>query len=407
MIEQINDEEARRERHRQRIEEMRRSKQKQMRRRMYFKKLMPVVLSAVIIILIISGMIRVFHKPSLEKQDDKNSESIAENVSIDNADNDDGAVREVPAYEKVAFDGKFSIIDQALTTWQVFISSQAAESPESYQASETADTVQLGAYLDSEQQFFSDYAILIDLSDDNIMAEKYANTRINPASMTKILTVLVAAEHIEMEDLDDKFTMTLEITDYGYTHDCSSAGFVDEEVISVKDLFYGTVLPSGADAAVGLATYVAGSQEAFVELMNDKLEELGLSQTTHFTNCVGVYDENHYSTVYDMAMIMEAAMDNELCREVMSAHTYTTMETEQHPEGIILSNWFLRRIEDKEGGERVVCAKTGFVAQSGNCAASYTEDENGNGYVCVTAGANSAFRCIYDHADLYKLYLQS
>lgn len=150
---------------------------------------------------------------------------------------------------------------------------------------------------------------------------------------------------------------------------------------------------------------MAGSQEAFVELMNEKLKELGLSETAHFTNCVGVYDEDHYCSVYDMAMIMEAALDNEFCREVLSAHTYTTTETEQHPEGIILSNWFLRRIEDKEGGERVVCAKTGFVTQSGSCAASYTEDENGNGYVCVTAGANSSWRCIYDHADLYKQFL--
>lgn len=386
MIEQINDEEARRVRHKQRIEEMRRSKQKQMRRRMYFKKMAPLVLSVLIIFLIAMGAIKIFHGPSSEKQDDKDSENIAENESIEN-------------------DGQYSIVMQALITGQDVIRDQSAKPSKSYQASATTDTVQLGAYLDTEQQFFSDYAILIDLSDDNIVAEKYAKTRINPASMTKILTVLVAAEHIEMEELDDRFTMTLDITDYGYTHDCSSAGFEDGETISVRELFYGTILPSGADAAVGLATYVAGSQEAFVELMNDKLEELGLSKTTHFTNCVGVYDENHYSTVYDMAMIMEAAMDNELCREVMSAHTYTTMETEQHPEGIILSNWFLRKIEDKEGGERVVCAKTGFVAQSGNCAASYTEDENGNGYVCVTAGANSAWRCIYDHADLYKQYL--
>ena len=82
--------------------------------------------------------------------------------------------------------------------------------------------------------------------------------------------------------------------------------------------------------------------------MNQKLEELGLSDTAHFTNCVGLYDENHYCTLYDMAEILGAAIDNELCREVLSAHTYTTSATEQHPEGLLISNWFLRRIEDKD-----------------------------------------------------------
>lgn len=80
--------------------------------------------------------------------------------------------------------------------------------------------------------------------------------------MTKVLTVLVAAEHLEdLGQLDDIFTITLEITDYGYVNDCSSAGFSKDEKVTVRDLFYGTVLPSGADAAVALATYIAGDQE--------------------------------------------------------------------------------------------------------------------------------------------------
>src|SRR5699024_8410476 len=144
----------------------------------------------------------------------------------------------------------------------------------------------------------------------------------------------------------------------------------DGETVTVRDLLYGTILPSGADAAAGLAFYVSGSLEGFVDLMNQKLEELGLSDTAHFTNCVGLYDENHYCTLYDMAEILGAAIDNELCREVLSAHTYTTSATEQHPEGLLISNWFLRRIEDKDTHGTVLCAKTGYVVQSGNCAAS-------------------------------------
>lgn len=227
--------------------------------------------------------------------------------------------------------------------------------------------------------------------------------RIPPASMTKILTVLVAAEHIT--DMDDTFEITREITDYSFTNGCSSAGFEIGETVTIKDLFYGTVLPSGAEAALGLAYYVSGSQEAFVELMNEKLDELGLSETTHFTNCVGVYEDAHYSTVYDIAVILKAAADNSFCREVLSAHKYTTTATEEHSEGLKLSNLFLRRIEDKDTHGEVLCAKTGFVDQSGNCAASLGIDKNGKEYICVTANATNQWRCIEDHEALYQQFL--
>ena len=255
------------------------------------------------------------------------------------------------------------------------------------------------------ENVISTHAILVDESTDIIVASKGAKERINPASMTKVLTLLVAAEHVTEEQLDDTFTMTIDITDYSYVNDCSNVGFLVDEKVPVRDLFYGTILPSGGDAAVGLAAYVAGSHEAFVDLMNEKLEELGLSDTAHFTNCVGLYDENHYCTLYDMAIIMKAAMENEFCREVLSTKCYTTTPTTEHPEGIIISNWFLRRIEDKDTDGEVIGAKTGFVAQSGSCAVSYQMAENGIPYICATAGSTSSWRCIYDHVESYTNYV--
>lgn len=406
MNEQINDEEEARVRKRQiRLEEMRQSKQKQMKRRRYIKKIAPFAAGILVLIVLLSGGIKIFRGLSVDKKE--NAESITGNEGMENKE---AAQSRLPVDEQTfiqdqaADNGEENTEDEDVAETSASVSKTTGQA-KVYQATATPQTVQVGEYLNSDQQFFSKYAILIDLSNDSILAEKYAKTRIDPASMTKILTVLVAAEHIDRKDLNDMFTMTLDITDYAYVNDCSTAGFLNGEKISIKDLFYGTILPSGGEAAVGLATYVAGSQETFVELMNEKLEEMGLSQTTHFTNCVGIYDEDHYSTVYDMAMIMEAAMDNDLCREVMSAHTYHISETEQHPEGINLSNLFLRRVEDKEGGERVLCAKTGYVAQSGHCAASYAVDENGERYVCVTADANSKWRPVEDHAGLYKIYM--
>lgn len=283
-----------------------------------------------------------------------------------------------------------------------------AEEPEKegeaavYRFEETEDTVFIGA-----EEVISTNAILVDEGVDQIIASKGAKERIMPASMTKVLTVLVAAEHIPEEKLDDTFEMTLEITDYAYVNDCSSVGFLDGEKVPVRDLFYGTAMHSGGDAALGLAFYVAGSHEAFVELMNEKLKELGIADSTHFTNCVGIYDESHYSTVYDMAVIMKAAMQNDFCREVMSKHIYTTKPTTEHPEGIEISNWFLRKIEDKDTGGEVLCAKTGYIVQSKNCAVSYEIYADKTPYICVTAGSTSNWRCIYDHVEIYNRYIPS
>ncbi len=246
----------------------------------------------------------------------------------------------------------------------------------------------------------SSYVIFADTQSREILASKDAFSRMVPASMTKVLTALVAAEHVE--NWDDTFTITIDITDYSFQHKCSNAGFGRDETVTIRDLMYGAILPSGADASLGLAVYVAGSQEAFVELMNEKLEELGLSETSHFTNCVGIYEENHYTTAYDMAVMMEAAIQNEMCREVFSTRIYTTSSTEQHPEGIELSNWFVRRIEDKETNGIPVYGKTGYVDESGSCAASFGTDADGKTYICVTANSGNKWWCIKDHAKLYQ-----
>ena len=269
-----------------------------------------------------------------------------------------------------------------------------------YTVARTADTAQISA------EFPSQYAVVIDADSGLVLAEKASQTIMNPASMTKILTLLVAAEHIT--DWDQTFTMHIGITDYCFVNDCSVVGYELDEVIPVRELLYGCILSSGADACLALAEIVAGSHEAFVELMNKKLEELGLSDTSHFTNCVGLYDENHYCTVEDMALMLKAAMDNDLCREVLSTKIYTTAPTSQHPEGQDLSNWFLRRIEDKDtGGIEVLGAKTGYVAEAGSCAASCGATADGSLFLCVTASAHSSWRAIYDHVDLYNAYCQN
>lgn len=242
--------------------------------------------------------------------------------------------------------------------------------------------------------------IYIDAKKKAIVMDRHGKDRIIPASMTKVLTLLVACEHIT--DIEEKYTVTADATWYSYHNDLSSVGFSNDEVVSVKDLLYGTILPSGGDAAMSLAMYVGGTHENFVDMMNEKVAQLGLGETTHMTNCVGLYDENHYSTCYDIAIIMMAAMDNELCRQVLSEHKYTTSQTPEHPQGIEISNWFLRRIEDKDCGFFVQGAKTGYVKESGYNAVSLALDPDGNEYILVTINSGGNWKCIYDHVRIYS-----
>ncbi len=378
-------------------ENMERRRQRRMQKKQQEKRKKSIIITllcvGVILVVIVIG-ISVAGKKKVA--DAENPEGILEEVSIKENETVSNPVEVMtePEFEETATEQISEEVNKTETALQEEIQTYHFESAPNI------------ANIYSEEGC-STHAILVDVNADTIIAANGAYDRIFPASMTKVLTVLVAAEAIKKENLDDTFTMTLEITDYAYVNDCSSVGFLNGEVVTVRDLFYGTILPSGGDAAVGLATYVAGSHEAFVDMMNAKLEGLGLSDSAHFTNCVGLFDENHYCTVYDMAVIMDAAMQNELCREVLSAHTYTTTSTTQHPEGIEISNWFLRRIEDKDTGGVVIGAKTGFVDQAGSCAASYEEYADGTPYICVTVGARSSWRCIYDHVEIYNSYISN
>ena len=290
-------------------------------------------------------------------------------------------------------------LDATVTETDTLESSEAMESDSlstgEFYAEEASYTTGLG------DDVLAEYGILIDPKSNTIISSRKGKERMVPASMTKVLTLLVAAEHVQ--NLDDKVTITAEMGYYAYKNGLSIVGFKENEEVTVRDLMYGTILPSGGDAAMALAIYVAGSHEAFVDLMNEKAVQLGLGETSHFTNCAGVYDENHYSTCYDIAIIMEAAMSNPICRPILTERKYVTSSTTEHPDGIEISNWFLRRIEDKDcGGANVLYAKTGYVKESGHNSVSYAQAEDGTGYICVTVNSGSTWKCIYDHVRIYS-----
>ena len=251
-------------------------------------------------------------------------------------------------------------------------------------------------------ELYSEYALLIDLESNTVLAQKNADQRIFPASMTKVMTILTAAAHIE--NWDETFTMTQSIIDPLFLADASMAGFVHGEEVSMMDLLYGAVLPSGAEATEALAITVAGSEEAFADLMNKKAQELGL-QDTHFVDASGLHDENHYTTLSDMAIIMQAALDDPRCREVLTSVHHTSSPTEQNPDGVAMTNKFLYRIHPQQTGNvNIQAAKTGYTAQAMNCCVSFGIMENGRAAICVTAHAWTGDYCIADHLALYSTY---
>lgn len=244
-------------------------------------------------------------------------------------------------------------------------------------------------------------AIIIDLKTNSIVAQRKPHERAFPASTTKIMTLLTAVDHIV--DFSHTFTMSYEITDPLYVEEASVAGFLNGEVVNITDLLYGMILPSGADAAMGLAIHLAGSEENFVKLMNQKVEELGL-KNTHFDNVTGLHSENNYSTAYDMAIILEAALKNDLCKKILSTYQHTTQKTPQNPKGILLSSTLFTHMYGTEPETATILGgKTGFVNESGYCIASYgSNNDNGNEYIVVTFGNSSRWPAFYGQIDLYK-----
>lgn len=254
-------------------------------------------------------------------------------------------------------------------------------------------------------------AILVDADTNEIVAGYNYEKKVYPASLTKMLTLLVAAENIQ--DMDATYKFTSDDIDPLIEDNASRAGFEAGETVTMKDLLYSAILVSGADGTTGLANAVAGSEEKFVELMNAKIQELGLTGTK-FVNASGLHNKNHYSTAQDIAVITKAAMDNKTCREVLTATKYTTSKTKQHKDGIELTSIVAQRIEgyyvdcdgdgEADDGISIEGGKTGFTDEA-KYTLSTILDDNGHTYICVTTKSKDELKSVEDQIAIYEKYL--
>ena len=259
----------------------------------------------------------------------------------------------------------------------------------------------------------SQATLLADLDDDVILAGSNMDLRIYPASLTKVMTLLVACENAK--SYDDTYTFKAEDLAPLEGEDASMAGFKPGEKVSVTDLLYAAVLPSGADACVGLENVIAGSKEKFMELMNKRVQELGL-KNTHFTNTTGLHDDKHYTTLGDLAVIMKVANHNVTCKKVLNTMKYTTGQTQQHPTGIEFQSTVLGRISgffiDKNGNGSnddsisITGGKTGYTNEAGFAMATFAKDTaSGHTYCCIISKSSTAATCGGETVSMYEKYV--
>ncbi len=227
-------------------------------------------------------------------------------------------------------------------------------------------------------------AILVRLKDHTTLLDKNSGVKIYPASLTKIMTAIVALENIH--DLKEEIKLTNSTFRGLYEADASMAGFQPGEQVRALDLLYGVLLPSGAECCVGLANRVAGSQQNFVKMMNAKATKLGM-KNTHFENVTGLQNENHYTTVADLAILLSYSLKNDTFREIFTSARYSTKPTNKHTDGITFNSTMFEKLSNKKitGGE-ILGGKTGYTSAAGLCLASLSKVGNQE-YVFVTAGA--------------------
>lgn len=240
----------------------------------------------------------------------------------------------------------------------------------------------------------SNNAILYNTLEDKVMYEKNSKERVSIASLTKITTAIVALESID--NLDDKVVLTNEDFVGLREANASVAGFQIGEEVTYRDLLYGLMLPSGADAALALCRNIANSKEEFVELMNKKAEELKMVDT-HYVNPTGLDDEKHYSTVNDVLTIFKYALKNEDFRKIISSSSYIT-SNKKHTFYSTLTKANNLEMDYLIGG------KTGTTDNAGLCLASLANYDDTD-FILVTTKAEYSKtipRAFIDHKTIYE-----
>lgn len=242
----------------------------------------------------------------------------------------------------------------------------------------------------------SKHVILYNLNDNKVIYELESEEQTQIASLTKIMTTIVALE--QTQDLNEEVTVPREA--FNGISAYSQAGLSIGDKVTIKDLLYGAMLPSGADAVNTLALHISGSINQYVELMNEKAQELGLTNT-HFDNPVGMDSEDNYSTASDVAKLLSYALENETFKEIFTTRNYTIPNLKISMKSTLIGYSKSYGLDVSE----ISGAKSGFTDGAGLCLASTATIDDVN-YLLVTIGAETKNRsnAIRDTLEIYHYY---
>lgn len=252
--------------------------------------------------------------------------------------------------------------------------------------SEINKTVETSGELNDEPKINSRSAVVIDRKSKNIIYGKNENVKKAMASTTKIMTAMVVIQNTNLNN-------TVEISKKAAGTGGSRLGLKAGDKITVKDLLYGLLLRSGNDCAVALAEYVAGSVQEFSNLMNQNAQMLGLNNT-HFVTPHGLDEEEHYTTAYELAILADYALNNELFAQIVNKKSYT-ININKNSKTLNNTNELLGNLNGVYG------VKTGFTNGAGRCLV--TSIKRGNlDVICVVLGADTKKDRTRDSAKLIE-----
>lgn len=261
-----------------------------------------------------------------------------------------------------------------------------ANSTENSNSTETNNKINVNSTDFAEPNFtiYSDSAIVIDSKSGKILTGKDINKHVYPASTTKVLTAILAIENCKLDDvLTASYDAVMAIPS-GY----SNAGISAGESFTVSDLLDMFLIHSANEIGYIFAEHISGSVENFANLMNQKAQEIGCTNT-HFTNPSGIHDPEHYSSAYDMALIARYCMKNDTFRNVVSKLSCKIAPTPQYPEERYFKNTnSLMDPSDRYYYQYAIGIKTGFTSQAKNCLIS-ASSKDGIELIAVALGAEA------------------
>ncbi len=232
-------------------------------------------------------------------------------------------------------------------------------------------------------------AALFDLNSAKVEYAYNVHKKLYPASITKIMTALVA---IENTDLDEVVTVQEDADVDNFAYDEVTIGLKTGDTLTMQDLLYGLLLCSGNDAAIAIADYVGGDSAHFVQMMNEEAGRL-MATSTHFVNANGLQNEDHYTTVYDLYLIFNECIKHQDFVDILSAPSYHTEITDADGEKRECdwepSNFYGAGLADAPEHVTVIGGKTGTTKLAGNCLILLDEDSSGNPYISIVMGADT------------------